>query len=793
MALYKVKTTSGRVETRDSISGKVVHVSSPQKVKGASGVVGSVVYRDASGNITKVDVRDKGGGYTRYSGGGGGGVSSPKAQAGIQEVEKAKAEQLERQTPTVKQQPQLPKRETQQDRFLRETRKDIQPKSPVSEGYQVKFDPYLEERQTGSFEHEGKTIPITGLFYVDPEDVSPEGERKATPEEREYFEKQTSQLQASSKKTNIPLKKFKDAVYGGLTSLGEKTRQSLTDPLATAISSGITKVERRYDVDLPSTFKEAKQKARETTEFLKSKGAPDLLVESGEFLSGVGIGMAEDVRKRPLKNVLLYGAGAGIGFGLGAIGKGVASGGSLLASKTGIGVLGHSGTIFKLGQIGVGGYLGGRYALGVGKQILGASSSLERGMIFGTSAKDIGITGFGFAKGRQLFTKAQGYFSTRGRTEIPIERLVSREILEGKKSFPTAPKGQQYRLFQQTAKRFPELSKGKPGAFHTTPDKFWNKQLTPKPGSSELPGLYGSSDVSIYFSKISGSGKYKLLPKFKDLLSTDGKPGIAYLKPSKFRITGYSTADPYQVGGKTFRYGFGKPVKQGYADLPLMKTEIESIFRTDAGSYNLGSADYFTTYKGVRIPIDVFEFGGKPSVNIPTSAGGFGRGGLGGGSYSISSLGSSPIITPSSLAVGLYSSQGVSKYKPSSVSYYPKKRATKRLVYDYGITRRKSKVSKSYKSPISKSPYSSLLSSSTTSSYIYNPSRTPRRKPPTRFKGVPHKYKVKRKPQILRQPTIYQPSLTASVFRIRGKGIKLGKLGYSPFTIRGLRKRRVRI
>ncbi|GAI11980.1 unnamed protein product, partial [marine sediment metagenome] len=149
------------------------------------------------------------------------------------------------------------------------------------------------------------------------------------------------------------------------------------------------------------------------------------------------------------------------------------------------------------------------------------------------------------------------------------------------------------------------------GAFHTTADSSFYRggTLSPKAGGSELPGVYGSTQVSTPFSRIAGSGsKTKLFPGLKDLFSTDSSPGIAFIKPKGFRKPkmGYTNKPTFEgqkkVGGK---YGFFKQKpKEGIAEVPGIKSEIETIFRPGAGDYVVDLSKHYTIIKGVRVPLD---------------------------------------------------------------------------------------------------------------------------------------------------------------------------------------------
>ena len=130
--------------------------------------------------------------------------------------------------------------------------------------------------------------------------------------------------------------------------------------------------------------------------------------------------------------------------------------------------------------------------------------------------------------GRKGAEKFLGYVSTKGRVEVPIEKLTSQDVLSGAKSFPTAPTYKQLSLFQKRG-----------GGFHTTPEKFWKKEITPKVSKSEFPGLYVSSDISLHFAKLQGESTFKLFPSVKNLFTIESSPAIAFLQPKGFRTVGF--------------------------------------------------------------------------------------------------------------------------------------------------------------------------------------------------------------------------------------------------------------
>lgn len=366
-------------------------------------------------------------------------------------------------------------------------------------------------------------------------------------------------------------------------------------------------------------------------------------------------GLYGDIREKPLKNVAL----AGSGVALGAAIKGASIGASYIPKAGRI-----LSTGVKVGSLAGGTYLTAAYGYQVGKEIKSVKSTTERAAIFSTSAKDFALMSAGIGKGIKAAEQTQGVFRTLGRKELITEQG----------EYPQAPSREHLELFR--ANKISELS-NKPGAFHTTSQKFWGDTIAPQEGTSELPGMYASTKVSTPFSKISGSSnnaKVSMRAVFEGL-TTENKPAIAFDVPKGFREVsfGYSKSRQFEgqkyIKGKGFAY-FKDEAIPGMMDIPKMKNEIEAIARPEAGEYRKISGGYYTKIKGVRVPIDVFEATGKLGKKGETRIGGRTEGYSsysssytpGRGLYSVAS------ISSSSYKVGSYSSRaGYSRSYSSSL------------------------------------------------------------------------------------------------------------------------------
>lgn len=323
--------------------------------------------------------------------------------------------------------------------------------------------------------------------------------------------------------------------------------------------------------------------------------------KGGEIVGGTAWGVIPKTKGELITTGITFGAGGLVGAGF----KGASIG---LKAIPKIGGVASKG--FKIAGLGAGAYLTAGYGLGKVGEISATPDYFAKGEILGETSRELSAFGFGFGAGQKGVSMLQGLVLTKGKISFPLERLTRESVISGKESFPTAPPRTHLKLFKETALKLPELTEGRAGGFHVTGEKFWKGEIIPQAGTSELPGLYVSPEASIHFARISGiSGK--IMPKietlFKDFL-TEGKPGIAFLKPERFREVGFKKVAPYKIGEQPFRYAFKQRTELGVMDIPKMKTEIEAIARVNAGKYLFESGKYYTTIKGVRVPIDVFGY-----------------------------------------------------------------------------------------------------------------------------------------------------------------------------------------
>jgi len=734
------------------------------------------------------------------------------AQQAIKQAQQTQVQELKRQQEEAKRLADQIQKEKQQKAFGQtisgQVKKGVVPSFGTIQNYgmqktpsttsQIYTQPTIEKRTTGSFRDvdTGRNIPTTSYFLLEPPgkgggkvketEIKPSA---ITPSgvvfKVEGYEDVTvaKEAEISSEKRTLT-KKATTAIGGVYEQAESRLRKTFTDPIASTIVEATKGTSFGGETGL--TLEKAKSNIRESTEYLISGKYPKVLARGGEFISGVGIGITEDVRTKPGKQVAILAATAGIGYGLSAATVGATSAATkILGTTAGL----YTGTALKVGQVGAGVVLGGGFAIKTGGEVISKAKEgdyLGAGSTLGVASKDIGIGVYGFKGGQKLFSQTRGWWATRGRTELNIQQG----------DYPTAPASKQLEMFKKNI--YPELG-AKPGAFHTTSDIFYKGgKITPQAGTSELPGLYGSTQISKPFARISGSGdKAKLFSGFKNLFKVEGRPGVAYLQPESFRYS-QAVRQPNIIGGQKFSYRFVSPPKPGVADVPLIKSEIEAIFRTGAGEYGFTSGSYYTKIKGVSVPIDVFKYTGPTgstpviSLKVPTFSGLSAKG------Y-YSGVPSSPILTPStgivssiissvrsSMIIPSSSVSLVSSYKPaysslgygqSSVLSYVRPSGVSSYIYS-GSSKAFGSSSPGASSSLSYAPYggSSLGGSS---SGILLPGRPGGLLP--KFPKIHEKPKAKR--QLYKQPTEFQTSFTGSILNL-----KIDKPGFQAgaLSLRGL-------
>jgi len=343
-----------------------------------------------------------------------------------------------------------------------------------------------------------------------------------------------------------------------------------------------------------------------------------------EFYSGIFPGYYGGLREKPLKTAALTATFFVASKVLSLVGAGITKVAGPVATKV-------------VGKV-AGPTLLGLYSYGTYQRIKEEPTWIRRGEKFGEiGATEVTPMITGGYLGAKVWPKVEGWWATRGRKEIPTERLVPKEVITGKERLVKAPSGrisakEYLRLFKEGRYRLPDYKE--PMMYHATGAKFWKGggfEVTP--GASEFPGLYGAYGISPHFLR-TGGASYSLYGG--DLFSPYGKPGVATVIPKKFII--------------------GKKAPLGYAFIPAIKPEVEAIIPPTTKVILVGKSQFFR-WDNIRVPIDVF----KTTTGVTTGLTAIPVSQVSASYYFPSSY---PITTPSSMLVGI----GVSYYKPSEIS-----------------------------------------------------------------------------------------------------------------------------
>lgn len=287
--------------------------------------------------------------------------------------------------------------------------------------------------------------------------------------------------------------------------------------------------------------------------------------------------------------------------------------------------------------------------------------------------------------GTKSLQKVGDWWRTRGRTEVPVEKYVIKDVLAGEKTFPESTSYGYKGSYGGKKQKFDIKVFEKQGyGYHSTGNKFWNEGITPIiKGKSEFEGLYTSPSVSTYFLR-QGKG-YDLYGG--SLLNPVNYPAVAKVTPQSFDIAPIISTG---VKGKAGSLAFTGELKPSTAYVTGVKPEIEAVipFKTGTSLKKTGAGYYFK-YGGRRIPVDEFiTIGGTADAGTKL----FGISEL--SSYNLNLK--SSIFTPSSLLGGVLLSSSPSKNIvsaksiPSSISPSSSKISSKSFYPSYSFKSMKS-------------------------------------------------------------------------------------------------------
>jgi len=263
----------------------------------------------------------------------------------------------------------------------------------------IRTRPYLEKKQIDTFRDKdtGRMIPITQLVYINPTGTGKQKERPATEKEKKFFKSQTNNLvivplsksEKIAKKIGV-LKEYKGekgSVIGGYETLNKDIKRSFMEPTLGQID-----------------FEQARKNVEYSTKYLEKSGKyPKFLARGGAVISGAGLGIAEDVRYKPLKYTTI----GALSWGAGLVFEGSIAGATALTTAR-LGAKAGKITLATLraGEVGTGVYFGGKTAIQTGsrvKQAIKKKNYVGAGDIIGVTGAEIGVGLYGFGRGVKTF------------------------------------------------------------------------------------------------------------------------------------------------------------------------------------------------------------------------------------------------------------------------------------------------------------------------------------------------------------------------------------------------------
>jgi len=338
-----------------------------------------------------------------------------------QQAEQAKQQALAQQEAQRKQLEQQRMNEVANQRRL-EQQGQITQTTKLTTDQKVQVNPYIEKRVVDYVkDSRGNLIPYTQTVYVDPTGMGEQKERVLTGKERAEgkFEveggtvsfdtkgdlvasdkgrsrgtKIRNVVEKYSEPTIENLKDFGGNVVAGYQYVDTKLQETITNPIYNKIVESTKGTSFGGDTGL--TFEKAKMNIAESYDWMAEKGAKKGATETLKFIGGAGVGILQDVKEKPLKQVAIYGAGAGAGTVLK-----LGTAGATAINPT-------LGLVTK-GAVVAGGVVGGLGFAGVkGAEVYSTYKTLgitEAGAVTGVTLKDVGIGLAGFKAGSALGTK----------------------------------------------------------------------------------------------------------------------------------------------------------------------------------------------------------------------------------------------------------------------------------------------------------------------------------------------------------------------------------------------------
>lgn len=345
-----------------------------------------------------------------------------------------------------------------------------------------------------------------------------------------------------------------------------------------------------------------------------------------EVLRGAVEGILLDIKQKPVKNVVLLGAGFAFGLGTKAVGQAV---------ELGLGT--------KALQISERALIIGGTALGITEvikiEIESGGDTRKLGQGLGVAVKDVVVFSAGAYEGSQSFNKIYNYIRNIDLPVVETKSVVAPEYFEGQR-YPAIRRGQTAGELQaEFYKNIPELGeeaviklsgysgkgeiiknidelpftkpKSPSRGFHAASHTF-EASTTAGAGSSEVKGLPIAPLLSPKFLRISSENQVELF-SFTDILKTSKPTAIRLevidvelakgVKPSQANLRKFDIELIKQFGGSPQKHiDFGEPrLPKGKAYIPFIKTEKEAYLVFESPIENERLAQF--KFEGRRVTI----------------------------------------------------------------------------------------------------------------------------------------------------------------------------------------------
>ena len=303
-------------------------------------------------------------------------------------------------------------------------------------------------------------------------------------------------------------------------------------------------------------------------------------------IKATGGGVKRQIVEQPRESAAIVGTSAALGAGL-----------SLAAGTVAAPVLVPVGVVGGLGFLGFQAFKGKQ-------RVSQATTREEKAALRGEITTEFALGGIGGTGGFRGGQRFSGLIRTRGRTFAPD--LIPKKVISGETTFPTAPISKQKAIFEAGKVTLPSEPKGTVGVFHAAPTPLKSSVVQSQAlRPSDVSGLYTAPFISANFFRTGFESPIGIGTSIRG-----GRPTALRIIPTRISEAPRGTT----AQTKTF---FETKAPKGEAIIPRLKSEIEAVIPVETKLVKTGKGQFFTKFKGRRIPIEEFKTIGEP-LKTPT-------------------------------------------------------------------------------------------------------------------------------------------------------------------------------